>query len=243
MCSARSAEQRAALRMCAVAVMAVLGAGPVAGAALLDIRIDFNQAHADPVTNWNIFNTQPSSEALIDYNTAATTGAQVTVTGFDDASGQNNQWQDTNAGPDWLDAQKNAAKDYFWSYESVSSTGTVLISGLGDANPYNIELVASRSASAGNNTATYTLNGAFFDGSTDGRFNAQDDGYGAGQWMTWSNVMPVDGEFVLTITHESGDDRSRLNALRVQEIPEPASLALIGIGGLVLLRRGARCAA
>jgi len=35
----------------------------------------------------------------------------------------------------------------------------------------------------------------------------------------------------------SGSNRTRLNAVRLEYIPEPATLSLLGLGGLALLRR------
>ena len=55
--------------------------------------------------------------------------------------------------------------------------------------------------------------------------------------MTWSSVSPSAGQVTLTVRHDENSDRGRLNAMRIVEVPEPATLAVLGLGALAALCR------
>jgi PEP-CTERM motif-containing protein len=207
----------------------------ISGAALLDVRVDFGGAATEPAGDWNVFSALPSGEALMDYNTGADTGATITVVGADGSS-QTDDWDTSNPGPDWLDANGSAGLDYYWTtYDHVSEV-TVVLTGLDDGKVYEVGLISSTN-SASANSATYVVQDLPFDGSADGRWHCGIDGYYWGDWMTWSSVTPVAGEVTLTVRHDTVADRGRLNAMRIAEVPEPATLAVLGLGALAAMWR------
>jgi hypothetical protein len=57
----------------------------------------------------------------------------------------------------------------------------------------------------------------------------------------YANVVPsATGSFSLNLMLTSGDTSGRINGIRLAVVPEPASLGLIGLGGLGLLARRRR---
>ncbi|GAG30049.1 unnamed protein product, partial [marine sediment metagenome] len=82
----------------------------------VDLRVDFNDAAADPAGNWNVVDAEVTDLALVDYVTGLSDhGITLTLDGasrkfkFGTATGA---WNPSMAGPPWLDANKDAAMDY-----------------------------------------------------------------------------------------------------------------------------------
>jgi hypothetical protein len=211
----------------------------VPASAAMEIRVDFNDAAGAPGGNWNTVAAPGAvTPPLIDFNTGASTGVTIDLQWFDVLeSSSNTEWDAANSGPAWLDAAKHAAMDYFWG-QFADAVGWVKVQNLTPGQAYSVELVASSdSSSAG--PITYDINGVYFDGSTDGQFDPLDDGYTSGEWMTWSSIA-ADGTGVLELHYDIPTGpvgRNRMNAMRIVEVPEPASLALMGLGGLMMIGR------
>lgn len=133
------------------------------------------------------------------------------------------------------------AGDYEWLFDNDDNDVVTLsfdLAGLNDASPYTLEVFSAR-YDAGTEFVDITANGAFSDTGASEDFNfgrnsfSSDEG---GQVLTWTDLSPSGGVISVSVT---GKDRLGLNAFRLTEVPEPATLSLmaLGLAGLVRRRR------
>ena len=222
-------------------IIVVVATVSVSSAALIDVRIDVGKAATAPLGNWNIVDSTDSNVDLIDFNTGLSSG--VIMDSLDAAlSGQVNEWNLSNPGPDWLDTPKNAARDYVWQGDSPNRIEMVLSGLKTDGTRYDVAWISSTDSTSPFRYAQYTANGIFADAYPTGVFDQYQDGYVDGEWLTWSSLLPdVNGRITLLADESSifpDDEGSRMNAVRVLEIiPEPASVVLLGLGSLMILSR------
>jgi hypothetical protein len=124
-------------------------------------------------------------------------------------------------------------------YLSTTCTATlVTINGLAPSTSYNVYFYANRGSSSGVRTGLYTLTGAssssvVFDGVADGN---------AGNVGQFLNAQTnATGTFTLDVRDDTTNNNANgfcyLGVLEIAAVPEPTSLALVGMGSLALLKR------
>jgi hypothetical protein len=196
----------------------------VANAAV--VQVDFGANHGT-ATDWNTMNDEGtlSGPSDIDGNTVDMT---ITVEGLNN-SGRNH-------GAPAYDLPAGVEQDAFWVYADDSknpSTGTIIIEVPDTVTEYTIEVFGATSQNSAITewtlgTDTQTLNPA--------------TAYTTGATVKWTGVTAVaDGEKnEITITADAlGEDGfAWANAMTI--VPEPATMSVLGLGGLVLLRRRKR---
>ncbi len=99
------------------------------------------------------------------------------------------------------------------------------IIGLDNSLDYQIDLFAEKGASVSYLAADYKVNGEF-------TLNSDNFNYvkNSSEIMTW-NVKPINNKIIVSVEVVN---EAPLNAMRISYIPEPATLLLLGLGGLVL---------
>ena len=218
--------------------MFVFGSLP-ADAGVADVRIDLATAASSPGNNWNTSGNRSTPMTLLDYNTGLASGLTLDLVSSRGNASGNNHWNPGNPGPDWLAPNQQAAMDALFASSNAGSPRfiTVEVSGLKtDGTTYDVGVISSYSAD-GNRHNYFTLNDIPFDGSTNGYFHSYDDGYVNGDWMTWSSITPDQSGTITVVSGEavSGQRFYRMNAMRILEIPEPATFLLVGLGGTLLI--------
>ncbi len=184
------------------------------------------------LVTWNVVPTiNPFVPLDLDDLNGHDTGIQISaMTGFD------TNYDDTLAGGQWNVpgipwSVGEATHDDF-----ASSTGaTVVFSNL-LSDLYRLKLISSRGDSAGTRNADYLVNGAYADsgGATGSNpFSASIDGWVNKSIMTWQWIAPdVSGQITLQTVPLSGN-WSYVNAVELSAVPEPSSLMLLLLGGLL----------
>jgi hypothetical protein len=152
-------------------------------------------------------------------------------------------------------------RDFVFGYDSGSNVQStnylqVQFGGLSANTQYEIALYSYDTSSG--NTTNWTATAptmenwmGWWDGTTDGTFTAPADE----QTITWTTSGPTTAPAVFTLTSDnsgnitvygfggngiSGNENamnSYLNGIQIAPVPEPATIALLSLGGLVLLRR------
>lgn len=225
------------IAICSV-VMMILAVSVPAQAALLDVRVDFQNGGAVPAGNWNDIEWSSygtTTSGLKDYNTGlATTVATVGTTwgSFD--------WGETwPTAVDWV--EQAAAIDGFAGARASTQT----FSGLDSGKQYKVEVVSAESGLP--NKCTLTINGSYadtnYDNNMTGNVSQNWDMVAARanhDWMIWSSIAPdANGDLVISLT--TGGDWGVINAARILEVPEPSTLVLlaglVGMFALGYLRR------
>jgi len=123
-----------------------------------------------------------------------------------------------------------------------NSVGAITFTGLDVGGLYNFSVISSRNA-VGGRSGTITIGGADSDNGNNVDFDAFVNGFTAETLQVWTNVSP-DGGGNLVLRLESMNNGASsfgyLNALSFELVPEPGSIALMGIGMVSMLLQGRR---
>ncbi len=232
-----------------VAGAVVLGLqAPTASAAILApgdaIAVDFSSAGGS-ATNFNVFSgsaststvnsTIPVSSVIRHSNGSTVDGVSINfaglTTGFNDEANANN-WPGTGADPYYVTAADDLA------FETGTGGLTLTFSGLNSSYDYRVRVYSLISNNGGRTNIFTVTDGAVFQTVT----NSNGTRWNAATLEAANMVFTVSpngsNNIVLTVTDNDGSHNvSFLNAVVLEVVPEPASLALLGLGGMLMLVR------
>ena len=188
--------------------------------------------------------TASAGGELIDYDTGESVGVTMSLsTAIDPAGGAL--------------TEGTPAYDYFYGrvnvdgymYHDYKHPYTITFTGLDPNKTYEVVLFGDEGAEGLETMNVYQILSAdSFDNESSGTISGDNNeiatmnvGYNSltGYVAHYTNIQPgADGDFMIRIRAGGEDGIWCLNALRLStHAPEPSSLALLGIGGMVLLRR------
>lgn len=208
----------AAALLAGSASAATLAAGTVIGVAF----------GGDSDNNFNEVKATGTFSPLIDTTGATLTGVGLTFAGANipnhgladgDLAGQPSQFSFAN-----LDR---------WSLSNTAGGMTINMTGLNDSLTYDLVIGAASDAAQDVDTI-FSADGQSFT-------NAAKTGNGADAFVSFTG-LETDGSGTLVITADmaSGSAYAAISAMELTAVPEPGSLALLGLGGLMLIRRRRR---
>lgn len=181
--------------------------------------------------NWNLLTGSGISAGSVkDSDGITVAGVGIGSTNLSHSLGSTNSGQYASNGTpaSWIDL------DVIERYAATSnSTATIVFTGL-TGSDYQVDVVSARSASA--YVADYTVHGLPADTTPNGNnFASQGSGWTNGSVLTWNSVAPDTGSITIQADLDSGF--ILFNAVRLTEVPEPASATLIALGGALMLGR------
>lgn len=191
-----------------------------------------NTTPTDDVGNdWNDLNTNATHNTIHNLDGATLDGVSVQLSGGGINNAGENSWlglvtSGGSAPPEFVDSVTT---------DLLFNNSTVTITGLDSSLTYNLY-------------STSHGGGAGFDGRNEAHTVTGDAVYGPsvlnrgasrlGAFHSFLGVKPNgSGTIVLQMTATDGSNNPAFNGLLINVVPEPSSLALLGLGGLMAMRR------
>lgn len=184
------------------------------------------------LSNWNQAVGNGTLSTVVSNTGGPLSGVTITTAGFgtDHSRDNSSSTYASNASataPSWLDLD---AIDSTMFRNSSSGSGQIVISGL-TGSAYQVDLISARSQSGG--AGYITIEGEYSSGGASNAWDAFGLGWKDAGVLTWTSVAPLTSSNSITI--DSGSGLVYLTALRLTAIPEPASLALLAVGGCLVV--------
>jgi hypothetical protein len=224
-------------RLLLIASVALLAFGTASSMAAI-IYVDFSPGTASPTapdtTTWNNMVTQNTSISLLD-TTGAATGITLANVGFSNVGTSGVSGMTGTAAAVFGGANGNASVDFFASNADAFGTAIITLSGLNLSNTYLITVFGSRATTGsriseyrvGNGVATETLSLEAINNTAN--------------VAAFAAIAPsVGGSITLDVRRQTaGDQFAYVNAVKIEIVPEPSTVALMlgGLGSLVAFRR------
>lgn len=222
-------------------LLAVVGIDLPVQAALVDIRVDFNDRAPTP-TGWYCVGNQTDTSTvhnLTDFNTGLATGITLQITNAFAGSTTNQDVTWSNPFAPWADLL--AMRDYA-ALGNGDYTAQIVISGLDRSSTYVVGMLAYRdSPTADNSFLINGVAGVIVDGGgSTTAWNTKRDGVTNQDFMQWLALAPdINGRFVIDVTTSA--NYAFLNGMRLAStVPEPSSAILLlsaAVGGWCLSAR------
>lgn len=221
-------------------VLSVVLLGAATFASAETILINFGGIDSSPdaggdgtLTHWNEAVKNGTQSTVVDSDGNTVAGVSVATADMGGTTFDNSgTYASGGSAASWVDLD---AVELVWFNQG--SGGSVTISGL-TAPAYTVDLIAARSTEGTpanfDRINDYYANGSLSDGDESLDWSSYVDGWVAGGVLTWSSVNPDAG--VITMT-DGDNTNSHWTAMRLTAVPEPATMALLGLGGVVGLMR------
>lgn len=174
------------------------------------------------------------------YNSAGTLVSgvvfeSVTPASYMTQSATTTNWATGPTGPTltWVPNEADVY-DSAWRGLNGSTTGTLSlsVSGLGNGSQWTVRML-----SASNSAAFEDMN-ITVEGNTVSNFDTyanNNAGPANAIGLSWTNLTLADGILNFSFTAQNGERFGGINAIQIQQIPEPSSAFLLGAAGLALI--------
>ena len=108
---------------------------------------------------------------------------------------------------------------------------TITLGNLNNAKTYDVYLYG---CSANNQGATFTIGAAVKAAKSNDRNNFIAEGNANNNYVVFSGIAPSSGSIVIGVSG-NGDTARLVNGFQIQEVPEPSTIVLLGMGVIGLL--------
>jgi hypothetical protein len=213
-------------------VLLVCAAG--ASASVIQVNLG-NTSDGGASGTWNNFGNSGATPAALVDDTGAATGVSLAITGLNSSAWSSNNGVGSTGITGWTDA---ITKSYIYEGPNYNTTqGVLTLSGLdtSGSTAYVISVYGGRGATDYRSVDfTATGSGATQTVTQNVSANTSVDAF--------AQILPdANGEIVVTFASaaDSDSDYGYMNAMTIETVavPEPATMSLLSLGGLAVLRR------
>ena len=210
-----------------VAAITALTFAGAANATLLKIDLADDLGSA---ANWDVFTSDVGDTFITDWSGGGDNDVTLSITGMlgEGTSGA----PGTSATIDGVSVPKEARDDYAWGGTNDPSNSIIFKFINLDPGTYDVSVFEGR------DTDSNGQNGTIWVGTLGDKPAATNTGNFAGSSATITGLTISAGDSLFYAHYEDGTGGT--SGLIVQEVPEPATMSLLALGGLAILKRRRR---